>query len=283
MSTETPIDLSKLPAPEVVETLSFTEIRDAMLADLQARDDTFDALLPSDPAYKILEVAAFREVLIRQRINDAARQVMLAHATGSNLEQLAALFQVTRQVDESDDELRLRVQLAPEGFAAAGPVGAYAFHAHAASAEVKDVDVSSPAPGVVQITVLSTEGDGTPDQDLLDAVEAALDDETVRPLTDTVQVAAAAVTTYAIDVELVLYAGPDDEVVRQAAEDAVAAYCDEHHRLGHDITLAGIIAAAYQPGVQNVAVVTPTEDVVVAPQAAAYCTSVTVSVTGTDE
>ena len=74
----TAVDLSRLVAPTVVETLDFETIFAAMLADLQARDSAFSALVESDPAYKILEVAAYRELLIRQRVNDAGRAVMLA-------------------------------------------------------------------------------------------------------------------------------------------------------------------------------------------------------------
>ena len=86
------IDLSKLPSPDVVETLDFDSIRDAMIEDLITRDPDFTALLPSDPAYKIIEVAAYRELLLRSRINTASQAVMLAFAQGSNLDHLAALF-----------------------------------------------------------------------------------------------------------------------------------------------------------------------------------------------
>ena len=43
---------------------------------------------PDDPAY--------RELLIRQRVNDAARGVMLATASGTDLDNLAANFNVER-------------------------------------------------------------------------------------------------------------------------------------------------------------------------------------------
>jgi phage-related baseplate assembly protein len=66
------------------------------MANLQAREPSFTALVESDPAYKILEVCAYRELIIRQRVNDASRAVMLAYATGSDLDQLGAIFNVSR-------------------------------------------------------------------------------------------------------------------------------------------------------------------------------------------
>lgn len=280
----TPIDLSKLPFPDVVETLDYEVILAAMLADLQVRDETFTALVESDPAYKILEVAAYRETLLRARINDAAKAVMLAYATANDLDNIVALFGVERLDGEGDSALRLRAHLALEGYSTAGPVGSYTFHALSADATVKDVDIASPDPGDVVVTVLSTVGDGTPDSDLLDLVEATLNDEEIRPLTDAVTVQAATIVEYTVDAELYLYGGPDAETVRAEAESRLLTYLSDHHRLGHDITLSGLFAALHVEGaVQRVELTEPSETLVIAADEAAYCTSVSVVVAGTDE
>ena len=44
------IDLSKLDVPDMVESLDFETILAEMLEALQEYDDTFDALVESDPA-----------------------------------------------------------------------------------------------------------------------------------------------------------------------------------------------------------------------------------------
>ncbi len=292
------IDMSQLPAPSVVEALDYETILALMLTDLIQRDSTFSALVESDPAYKILEVCAYREHLIRQRVNDASRGVMLAYATSTDLDHLAALYDVERllvdQGDpeavppipptyESDDRLRLRVQMAPESWTTAGSRGSYAFHALSASALVKDVAVESPTPGEVVVTVLSATGDGTVDTPLLEAVDAALSAETVRPLCDAVTVQAAQITPYSIDAALTLYVGPDTETVRQAAAGAAQAYAAAQHRLGRDVTISGLYAALHQPGVQRVAMLAPIADLEVDSSHAAWCQSITVTVAGSDE
>lgn len=292
------IDLTLLSPPDVVETLDFETVFAEMLADLQARDDTFDALVESDPAYKILEVCAYRELLIRARVNDAAKSVMLAYAAGSDLDHLAALYGVARLVVdpgdpdavppvaptyETDAALRRRVQLAPESWTSAGSSGAYQFHALSADAAVLDASVTTPAPGEVLVTVLSAEGDGTPSAELLAAVEAALTDETVRPLTDLVTVAGAEIVEYAVDASLILFQGPDAAVVRQRAEDAALAYADACHAMGRDVTLSGLHAALHQPGVQNVVLTAPAADVDITPLQASWLTGIDVTVGGYDE
>ena len=66
-------DISSLATPDIIETLDYEEILQRMKDDLVARDPDFVHLLESDPAMKVMEVAAWRELLIRQRVNDAAR------------------------------------------------------------------------------------------------------------------------------------------------------------------------------------------------------------------
>lgn len=291
MATFTPIDLSQVAAPSIVEALDYETILAAMLADLQARDPAFTALVESDPAYKILEVAAYRELLLRQRVNDACRQVMLAYAIGTNLDQLAALFGVTRltltagdanaippvaPTYESDTDLRRRVQLSLEGLSTAGPVGAYIYHALTVPA-VADASVTSPTPGDVVVTVLARAGTGLPSAQTLDDVEAALNAEDVRPLTDNVTVQAATILSYAITATIYTYAGPDPATVIAAAQAAATAYAANNRKLGRDITLSGIYAALHQSGVQRVELSSPSATVVCTAAQAANCTAITIT------
>ena len=298
MSGFSAIDLAKLPSPNIIESLDYETILQGMLEGLLQRDESFSALLESDPAYKILEVAAYRELLLRARVNDGARGVMLAYATGADLENLAAFFGVERQlitpedkeaippvdaIYETDDRLRKRVQLSLEGHSTAGPIGSYVFHALAASPLVKDVDVSSPAPGKVSITILSTDGRGIPTTEVLDQVAEQLTAEHVRPLTDEVVVKAGAIIEYNVKAKLFLYEGPDAEVVRRQSQDAIDNYVYRHHLLGNDITLSGIYSALHQPGVQRVELTEPINTIVVENESAAWCKSVSLVVGGTDE
>lgn len=298
MSAFTTIDLSTLPAPSVVETLDFEAIFAAMLADLQARDPAFSALVESDPAYKILEVCAYRELLIRQRVNDAARATMLAYATGSDLDQIGALFGVSRltiteadeeaippvaAVKESDADFRRRIQLSLEGFSTAGPEGAYIFHALAADGDVLDVSATSPNPGEVLVSILSRTGDGEAGSPLIDAVEAALNADDVRPLTDEVTVQSATIVDYAVTASIYTYPGPDSAAVLEAAEVALDAYIESVHRIGKDVTLSGIYAALHQPGVQRVSLSSPSANLTIAATEASYCTGKTITHAGTAE
>ena len=294
----TAIDLSQLPAPSIVEPLDYETIRSAMLADLVARLPSFSALLESDPAVKLLEVCAYRELLIRQRVNDATRGVMIAKAVGSDLDHLAALFGVQRlqltpgdaaaippvaPTYEGDSDFRRRVQLSLEGFSTAGPVGAYIYHALSADPDVLDASAASPLPGNVVVTVLSRTGSGAASPALVAAVQAALSADDVRPLCDTVGVQSATIVNWHIAATLTCYPGPDRAVILAAAQAAAQTYAADQHRLGRDVTLSGIYAALHRPGVQRVALINPTADIVIADHQASWCTGVALTDGGVGE
>ncbi|UYY78408.1 baseplate J/gp47 family protein [Sphingomonas sp. R1] len=294
--TFTAVDLSRLPAPNVIEPLRFEQIYGEMLASLQALLPSFDATVESDPAVMLLRVCAYRELLLRGRINDAAKAVMPAFATGTDLDHLAALMSVTRlELDpgdpannvpptyESDTALRARLVLAPEGFSVAGPEGAYIFHARSADGDVLDASATSPAPGQVLVTILSRLGNGTPAPDLLAKVAAHVSAETVRPLTDAVMVQSATILPYQITASLTTFSGPDGSIVLAEAQRRVQEYRERQHRLGVDITRSGIFAALHVEGVQNVVLSAPAADIIVDRTQAAYCTGIALTYAGTGE
>ncbi|WP_163372875.1 baseplate assembly protein [Endozoicomonas acroporae] len=292
----TAIDLSQLPAPDVVETLDYENILAAMLEDLQQRDPVFNALVESDPVYKILEVAAYRETIIRQRVNDAARAVMLAYATGPDLDQLGALFNVERKlltpadptanppieaVWESDEEFRRRIQLSLEGLSVAGPEGAYIFHSLSADPRVQDATATSPAPGEVLVTILSREGDGSAPADLVKSVDKHLQQDDLRPLTDSVTVQGAEIVRYDIRATIYTYPGPDRAVVLAEARKALDLYVDEMRRLHKAIPRTGITAALHVEGVQRVELASPAADLAISATQAGYCRSIRIIDGGT--
>lgn len=293
----TVVNLSQLPAPDAVEQLDFETIFNAMLADLQARmqaaGQPFTALLESDPAYKILEVCAYRELLVRQRANEAVRAVMLAFAKGSDLDQIGANYNVPRllitpaddttipptpAVWESDDDYRARIPVSLEGYTTAGSEGSYVFHGISAAGTIKDISAVSPTPGQVVIYVLSRTGDGTASTDEIADVTAALNAEKVRPMTDQVSVLSANIVTYTIDAELVLFDGPDANVVLQAAKTAAQTYATSVHKIGYDVALSGVYQALHQPGVDRVNLTNPAANMPAVVGQAYYCTAINVTV-----
>lgn len=299
------IDLSQLPAPQIVDVPDF----ETLLAERKAAFVAFYPVdeqvavartlaLESEPITKQLQESTYREVLLRQRINEAAQAVMVAYALGGDLEQLAANYNVKRltvtpadndavppvaAVMESDEALRLRVPAAFEGLSVAGPTAAYEFHARSADGRVADASATSPLPAEVVLTLLSREGDGTADSDLLAVVEKALNSESVRPVADRLTVRSAEIISYSVDATIFLYPGPEAEPVMAAAKASLQKYIASQTRLGRDIRRSAIYAALHVEGVQLVELASPLADVVLDKTQAASCTQWNVTNGGTDE
>lgn len=295
MNNFTAIDLSQLSAPNVLEALDFEAILAKNRAIFLALAPEFASALEieSEPINKLLQVLAYDELILRQCINDAARARMLAYASGADLEHIAVNYNLVRRVVdpgnalsvpplppvyEDDNTLRQRCLLAMEGLSNAGTLGSYAYHAMSSDVRVKDVSVSSPIPGHVAITVLSSEGDGTSAAEVLAAVLQTVSADHVRALCDHIAaVQSASIQPYHVDAVLSVYAGPDAEVVLRAATASVQRYVEAQHCLGVGVNLSGLYAALHQQGVYRVTLLSPVADMICTSGQAAFCTGINLS------
>lgn len=296
------IDLSQLPLPKIIEPLDFetilVEVKAVMIAAFPADQQAAVAAalsLESEPLNVIAQAMAYRELLLRRRINEGAAACMLSHAEGTDLDNLAANLDTERltitpetdtsdAVMESDEALRLRAQSAFEGMSVAGPSAAYEYFARSASGKVADARATSPAPAEVVIAVLSTDGDGTASPELLAAVTAAVNDEEVRPLGDRVTVRSADIVDYSIDAELFLYPGPESEPIINAAMASLRGFlADNDKKIGRDVARSAISASLHVQGVQRVVLRSPSTDLQISDTQAARNIGYTVENGGTDE
>lgn len=293
------IDLSQLPIPEVVEQIDFETIlaeRKAYLVSLYPADQQAEIAarleLESEPLTKLLQENAYRELVWRQRVNEAALATMLSSTRDADLDQVAANVNVKRlvvtpadpnavppvaAVFEDDDSLRERAQMAWEGLSTAGPRNSYIFHARAADGRVADATASSPSPAVAVVTIQALAGNGSAPPDLVAAVQAYLSDEDRRPVADRLTVQGAQVLPYSVTATLYLNtAGPESEPIMEAAEAALLAFVHQRRRLGLEVSESAIHAALHVEGVRKV-VLAGWVDIVATEAQAPYCTGVTLS------
>lgn len=286
------IDLSGLPAPDILVPLDYDAELAALKAELIAKDPQLaDALnLESDPLTKLLEVIAYREMLKTNQINQTAKSMLLAYGAGTTLDHLAANVGVTRllvklgnpnavppipDIMESDVALLRRVQLEPER-ASAGSKGAYLFYALSSDGDVRDASVVTASPGRVTVYVQS-HSDAVASDALREKVRVVVDTDERRPFTDSVRIAAGQPQDWALQAELTLYPGPDKDIVILAARDALDKYIEQTRYLGYDVTLSGLYHALHQAGVQRVNLLQPTADIALPDGKYANCTSAIIS------
>ncbi|WP_353278274.1 baseplate J/gp47 family protein [Wolbachia endosymbiont (group B) of Longitarsus flavicornis] len=239
----------------IVEKPNLEEIFSRMKEELVRRDETFSGLVESDPAMKVLEVAAWRELLLRQRINEAIKSNLLKFATVDNL---AEFYGVERQKEEDDERFRKRIKAKIAGWSTGGSKEYYKYHALSADSRVKDALVESPIPGKVQISILSTQT-GIVLEELLEIVRKQVNRDDIRVLTDTVTVIGCNITEIDIDSRMSI----SSVISKEEIKEQFIKKFEASRRLGWNVTRSWIIANLFVDGVENVELIEPKEDVVV--------------------
>ncbi len=290
------IDMSLLPPPDFVKTPLFSDVKSQLIAELQGLDSTFNALLESEPAMKLLEIVAYWIIINTARTNQGALAVLLAFAKGNDLTQLGANLDCERMlitpadpeavppvaaVYESDDEYRHRIQLSWYARNTAGSTNAYNYLALSCDPDVLSAQAYGPPvtqPGNVDMYILSRSGNGIPSQALLDKVTAALSPDDTRPMTDFVTVKAASNLDYSVEGVIIAGLGPDQNVLLDGANLDTETYTAKQHKIGATAALSGIYDAIHRDGTDRVILSSPMEDVIAGVGQAPYCTGIKLSV-----
>lgn len=288
------IKIDQLPFPDILTRPDFESLLaeykaklPEYIADENARADVaaiLNASIEGDLINALLETFAYFIMTKNGEINDNAKALMLPYAYGTTLDVLAYnLYGVSRLVGETDAELRGRAMLAWEALSTAGPYGAYVFHAKSAYAGIKDVAVLGPesglvSPGQVKVLVLAEAGNGTPPPAMLAAVQAYLNDDDRRPLTDQVIVAGPTIKNYTVQATLRIAAGPGAAISESEARAKVAAYVADRQFIGGLVPISGLYSALTVEGVEQVILAAPTADVASAASEAPYCTGIALTI-----
>ena len=279
------INLSAIAAPAVIETLDYEAILSALMVDVQAR---FDAAgidydvgnLETDPVKIVLEAAAYRELLLRARTNDAARANLLAFANGTDIDHLAAFYGVTRLSGEVDAALRERVLLAIVGRSAAGPEERYEAVARAVDARIIDAHIYQLNGGpALHCVLLTSDNGGVPDNTLKAAVLAALTADDVRSINDVITVGAAVSTVVNIVADVWLRPEASQQIITDLPASIKAAW-SATARIGDDLTLSWINSRLHVDGVSRVEVSAPAESVIATDGEAIAIGTVTINYKG---
>ena len=237
--------------------------------------------LESEPLTIDLQQQAYQELLLRQRINEATAANMLALATGTDLDHIAARVGLERKIIqaadpdatppveailESDAALRLRCQLFPEKLAAAGPRDTYYAHALDASTDVADAQVVNADSGLVPAgtvrVYIKSHTEAVANGHLITTVYDYLSADTRRPLCDTVEVQAANAWAVPIEWANEYETGPDKAVVFANQQAAITALIAKNANIGAEVSLSKIIGALDVEGVKKVTLTKPNADVV---------------------
>jgi phage-related baseplate assembly protein len=282
-----PPDLENLPKPSVVEEIDIEEILNGKIARL--RDNFGRAGLPYtvdrtqyDPAIIQLQGSSFDEGRLRQRMNEAARQSLVAFATGSTLDHIVASIGIKRMVGEDDDRLALRFVLYNQDRNSGGTEPRFMFLALSADIRVADVVVYTIGRNpIIHVSILAADNNGIADQALLDKVAGALMDRRVRMINDTILVEPA--VRKLIDVAADIWLLPETPMATfEALEGNLRSAWAAEGKLGRDFTNSWLVRTLSAAGVQRVEKALPVDRVVVPFNEVAAISAVSLTFKGRD-
>ncbi|MER9393896.1 MULTISPECIES: baseplate J/gp47 family protein [unclassified Mesorhizobium] len=278
--TQTQYTLEGLPVPAIIATLSYEEIRLNTINKLVGIDPTYSALLESDPAIKAIEAASYDDLVLRQRVNDAARANLLFFARGADLDHLATFYDVLRLVGETDSALQTRTILAIQGRSTGGTEEQYKYVARTADVRVKDVAVYQVDGGPkLRVALLSAVNGGVPDAPMLAAVTAAVTAPGVRAINDVIEVVSA--TQAPQDIILNVWLLPNAPLaIIDSMETLIRSAWFDEGGIGFDLNPSWITARVHLPGVSRVVVVSPAAPVIENDNQAATLGTITVNFAG---
>jgi len=159
---------------------------------------------------------------------------------------------------EDDERFRERILLSRESKSTAGSVLAYKYKYYAFNADsrVSDVKVITDTAGVVKVYLLSRDGDA--DSVMIERVDEALNVESVRPLTDDVQVNSATIISATIEANIVLYDMTYEVSVRELIESRIAA---NTRIFGKELTLPKIYGILESEMVKDITLLDPAQTI----------------------
>ncbi|MCH9780703.1 MAG: baseplate J/gp47 family protein [Alphaproteobacteria bacterium] len=275
------IDLSTLPVPDAIEEISVSTLVEEYKTYLLALDDfplSAERLAhPGEPLVALLESLAYRETLMRSRVNAAVRAVMLPSATGADLDNLGSYWNLDRKEDETDADFRSRIQLSPESYSNAGTASAYRYHADQWTTtlnfgaarftntlthdldlpiSVKDVQVASQHGYTIDVQVL---GDWNPVSSINDTANASLqggvadylNGPNIRAVCDVLNVTAVQQQYYKVNASITVGPGPDPSVIEDEVQANLAAFRTDRYLINESIPLSGLYAAVHPSGVRS--------------------------------
>lgn len=161
---------------------------------------------------------------------------------------------------ESDDDLRERIFLAPDGFTTGGTKGAYEYMVRLFDNTVQDVKVTTPDPRIVHIIVLLAGGLIPGSQYLSDLYDFVSDSER-KMLTDTIEVAAPNESTYNITVTYYINSSDKNKAVtiQHEVNASVSDYTLwQRSQIGRDLNPDELITRMKNAGAKRVVITSPT-------------------------
>jgi len=243
--------------------------------------------LEFDPIKINQEACTYFELMLRDRVNQAARSITLAYAIGTDLDAIASRYPggVPRLPGESDDRYRRRIWLSPNTLSPHGTAEAYEFWALTALPALRDVTAIRSVmhdyyPTILITCLMNDYDEPKPAQEQLVFIRSYIQSLSRQGLTDVISVNPPKVKEVAYKINVFLYPGTAAEQTLAKMRTRLEKLIADQYWLGHDHSHTAIHASCALQGVHHVDILEPTDDVLIPADWVIKVTELTILLTG---
>lgn len=199
-----------LPEPTAISKLTFEDIKAEIISDIKTIKPDIQ-LVESDDYMVMLEAFAYRELYLRNLINEDIKKMLPHYSSGTDLDNfIFSFFGGEERLDGEDDLAFLqRAKLSLNSYSSAGSEQSYEYWTKSFSANIYDVKATKKSAGVVQIVYVAISAINESE------LYSFVSDKKVRPLTDSVELLEAKKVPINLEVSVTIFDSNSLENIKQ--------------------------------------------------------------------
>ncbi len=231
-----------------------SDIKLSLIEKIQFYYPDFSSLSESDPLSKTIEIAAYRELLIRQKIKDTINASLLSQSSGSELDKLASLVLDENKKTQNLAEKKTKISTFwTDQFYTTGTKASYVYFVNKFGGEaIRDVKVVSKNHAVTIYILLHNENEEIDTENFKKKLQTKLEDENIRRITDKIDIQFAKKIKYTIKAELSLDPNYSLETIQAIITEELKKETDKLFYLNKTISTKLLFKVFYKMGVKHV-------------------------------
>ena len=160
---------------------------------------------------------------------------------------------------ETDDSLRERIYIAPASYSTAGTEDSYEYYVREFNSTVSDISITSTEPCVVTVRYLLENGE-VPGEESINELKEYLEQSSIKPLTDKVEVYAPNLVSYDLDIKY--YINQSDKNRAESIQQKVTSAINEYilwqrSKMGRDINPNELTKKVLAAGAKRMEITAP--------------------------
>lgn len=251
-----PSDLENYQKPLNYEKI-LSEIKASLIKNILNYYPDFYNLHESDPLQKTIEIAAYRELLIRQKIKDTINASLLNHSSGLHLKNLAKLILEKNEMENTDRRIKKNIYTIWHNtpYYTTGTKSAYEYFAkQAAAMEIREVEVLKNDDSEITIYILLNDQKLADNKknEIIKKIETIIEDENIRRITDKINIKLAKIIFYTIKAKIIYKENYYLETVKETITCEVKKITNKLFGLAKTVSTNPLFKAFYTTGVKAV-------------------------------